>query len=233
MSTLHGSTVHAVYVYDSDQNYEVAYIEIDMDGKIRHALAETKGVLPSLFLSPDSVLPVPDRSGLDKLKPIRSVVGEYVGNVGNCSVFHNGDIFNPKKEDKLEILEFANGDFKKRVTAKIPLPQCEHIFIDENQDEMYAFSYGDGNLLIRKMDLGGNIGQQNTVHLDCDLFSVVSVSQGPWVQLIAVTDNCLSRVTVEPDGKIQSEYSGTGISAIFALGSKKVGRGAVSLPFYP
>ncbi|WP_410771562.1 hypothetical protein [Fontibacillus sp. BL9] len=236
-STLHGSTVHAVYVYDSNQNYEVAYIELDMDGTIRHALAETEGVLPSLFLSPDGVpfvciqdpmktgsdivLPVLDRSGVDQPKPIRNMVGEYVGNVGESSVFHNRDIFNPKKEDKLEILKFADGTFKKRETVKIPLPQCEHVVIDEDHERMYAFSYADGNLLIRKMDIDGNIGQQSTVHLDCDLFSVVSVSQGPWVQLIAVTDNCLSRVTIEPAGKVQSAPLAELESPLYSLWAPK------------
>ncbi|ASA21116.1 hypothetical protein B9T62_10150 [Paenibacillus donghaensis] len=166
----------------------------------------------------DYVLPLYGRAQLDKVKAIRSITGDYIGNIGQQSVFHQQDLFNSKKADKLDLLEIVQGQLKKRTVVKLPLPQCESLTIDADQN-LQAFSRENGGLLQRQLQPDGQLLRQRVIELECDLFLVLSASFEQGTELIAVTDLQLEYVTVQPGGQINRKLLITLGTEIYSIWS--------------
>ncbi|WP_316568831.1 hypothetical protein [Neobacillus sp. YIM B06451] len=199
-----------------DGKYLNLYLELDSAGNIIKVLKETEGMLPTLFIAPNStvwctlddiedkelILPLSKRQEIGSVKKYRPFVGEWLGTFNDIALFHSYDSFG-NKPDQLMKLEFKDNFIKKCEILKIDKPQKNKMIIQQEYIQMIAWD--KGNLLHRKMDLKGNMIQERTIYVDdMELNDVVGVKLcfDDESTLIGFNDNTLFILFINSIGRI-------------------------------
>jgi hypothetical protein len=161
-------TLLANYVYN-ESSYKLVYTVVGSDGGA-DSYVEDDGILPTLFKSPDNEIyvsiepydpdkdleisiPLFNRENIEKPKPNRPFVGDYIGNVNQSAIFHGVDIWSDKKPDKMLRIEFKNGVIKKKHNIKIEFPKNNKICIKNN--EIHLVAQEDNLFIHRQIDETG------------------------------------------------------------------------------
>ncbi|MDN2672143.1 hypothetical protein OX459_12145 [Janthinobacterium sp. SUN026] len=179
------------YVYQKSGVYHLIYTVVGIDGGIDNYL-EDDGILPTLFLSPDQEnyvsvipyhpdkeleisIPIFDREDVEMPKGNRPCTGKFIGTTQAYSIFHDVDIFDNNKPDKILAIEFINGKLRKKHNAKIPLPASNIIAICDKAIHLLA---NDGSLLLhREIDEKGNVTRSREIDAkDIDVLQILSSS---------------------------------------------------------
>ncbi|MEC4113868.1 hypothetical protein [Myroides pelagicus] len=134
----------ANYVYDEDKaNYLLNYTIVGNNGELKD-IEEDKGVLPTLFLSPNqvnfvSLVTLDDEEQtlsfpiLDKeqrlFKGSKSFNGRFVGTTEESSIFYDVDIWDDNKADVMFVLRFEEDSLIEEQKIAIPFPKGNKISI--------------------------------------------------------------------------------------------------------
>lgn len=212
--------LYAVKVY-KDTIPETLYVEIESNGSVKQVLNESEGTMPELFLAPNKsiwsvntctngkkdmeiILPFNNRQDIKKEYKYRPFVGDWIGNVSNQVIFQKKDYFS-SKPDQLCILDFMDNVIKKRKIVKIPTPNRNQIYLD-NQEELQLIAWKDGKLLHRSANIAGEIINERILGIeDIDSVKALIISFKDITVLIGSYKNILMKITIHVDGNLYSE----------------------------
>lgn len=164
-----GKTLLVNYVYKKCGAYELIYTILDTAGNSK-SFIEDDGILPTLFLSPTldnyvSIVPYDPNKELEISIPLfnrkntklpkgnRPFAGNFIGVSNQFSIFYDVEIYDDKKPDKLLAMEFKNEALKKKHNIKVPLPNKNKIFVENN--EIHLLSHHGFTWLHRQIDEKG------------------------------------------------------------------------------
>lgn len=188
-------TFHA---YKATGGYDILYAVVDSNGNIVKVMHETAGMLPSVFHAPDGALwlsvtpyhpdkeletflPVSGRDNVTPLKPGRPFAGKFIGTIGQQVLSWMDEVFSDKKPDKLLVLNFENGQVKKKKEIKVDMPQRNKAIVAN--DKTYLLCRHADGLLLRTMDTAGKILSSAQLTLRPAQFEFLSVSSNDTIRL--------------------------------------------------
>ena len=167
-----------IYSNEGDTNtFELVYTIIDKDGNTKEE-KETRGVLPTLFLSPakDNFVSlvngeeeemtsyaVFDKSAKG-FKGNKSFDGRFVGCTTNYSIFYNVDIWSEKAADVMNVIEFKDGVLVNEKKVEIPFPKDNKICV--RNGEIHIITEVEDGWLHRQIDENGEELRRRLLEFD-------------------------------------------------------------------
>lgn len=167
-----------IYSNEGDTNtYELVYTIIDSEGNTKEE-KETRGVLPTLFLSPTKENFVSLVSGeeeemtsysiFDKsikgFKSSKSFDGRFVGCTTDHSIFYNVDIWSEKAADVMNVIVFKDGVLVDEKKVAIPFPKDNKICV--RNGEIHIITEVEDGWLHRQIDENGEEVRRRLLEFD-------------------------------------------------------------------
>ncbi len=212
-------TLLANYVYTREENYNLVYTIVDIDGNTE-SFIEDDGILPTMFLGPNREnyvsiipyhpdkeleinIPVFNRENTELPKGNRPFIGDFVGTVNQFSILYYADIWTDTKPDKMLAIEFKNGAIKKKHNIKIALPRNNKIFIDSN--EIHLLAKNGKVWLHRQIDEFGNLIQERIIKPNNKYFrQILSLSFSENSYIFCDDGGKILIEVVSPDGNCKT-----------------------------